>query len=133
MCQFFQRRKNLTKPRDESTSSGRTAAESVRNLLKKNAKYSKRINYDALKNLFVDGGDQNIDLDEKDDLYSMDDKTEESVIVEESGGGVGNQKSPWAASQDDLPNAAHDGEDESEKGDDEDPYVGWDEVYEQEV
>lgn len=129
----FQRRKALTKPRDESTPSGRTAAESVRNLLKKNAKYSKRINYDALKNLFVGGGNQNIDLDEKDDLYSIDDKMEDGIIVEEGGGGVGNQKPPWTASRDGLPNTTHEREEESDKGDDEDPYVGWDEVYEQEV
>ncbi|KAF8559363.1 BRF1-domain-containing protein [Imleria badia] len=128
------RRKSITKPRDESTPSGRTAAESVRNLLKKNAKYSKRINYDALKDLFVDGGNPNINLDEKGDLYSMDDKTEEAVIVEEGGGGVGSQKSSRSASRNDFPSAAHDGdEDESEKGDTEDPYVGWDEVYEQEI
>lgn len=64
----------------------------------------------------------------------MDDKTE-SVIVEEGGGGVGSQKSSRSASRNlNFPNAAHDGEeDESEKGDHEDPYVGWDEVYEQEV
>lgn len=64
----------------------------------------------------------------------MDDKTEEGVIVEEGGGGVGSQKSSRWASRSDLPNAAHDGEeDESEKGDNEDPYVGWDEAYEQEA
>lgn len=131
----FQRRKSIAKPRDESTPSGRTAAESVRNLLKKNAKYSKRINYDALKDLFVDGGNPNINLDEKSDLYSIDDKTEEGVIVEEGGGGVGSQQSPRrSASRNDFPSAAHDGdEDESDKGDTEDPFVGWDEVYEQEV
>lgn len=65
----------------------------------------------------------------------MDDKTE-GIIVEE-GGGVGEQKPVWAASRDGTSNAVHGGEeDESEKGDDEDPYatVGqWDEIYEQEV
>ncbi|KAG2002253.1 transcription initiation factor IIB, variant 3 [Coprinopsis cinerea AmutBmut pab1-1] len=50
------RRKTNNKPRDASTPAGGTAAESVRNLIKKNPKYSKRINYDALKDLFVDGG-----------------------------------------------------------------------------
>ncbi|KAG6371687.1 BRF1-domain-containing protein [Boletus reticuloceps] len=129
------RRKSITKPRDESTPSGRTAAESVRNLLKKNAKYSKRINYDALKDLFVDGDNPNINLDEKGELYSMDDKTEDGVIVEEGGGGVGSQQnSLQSISRNDFLDTAHDGEeDESEKGDTEDPYVGWDEFYEQEV
>ncbi|KAF8446219.1 cyclin-like protein [Boletus edulis BED1] len=129
------RRKSITKPRDESTPSGRTAAESVRNLLKKNAKYSKRINYDALKDLFVDGNNPNINLDEKGELYSMDDKTEDGVIVEEGGGGVGSQQNSLESiSRNDFLETAHDGEeDESEKGDTEDPFVGWDEVYEQEV
>lgn len=132
--QLLQRRKSATKPRDESTPSGRTAAESVRNLLKKSAKYSKRINYDALKDLFVDDDNPNINLDEKDDLYSMDDKAEDGVIIEEAGGGVGSQKPSHSASQSDFPGAAHNEEDdESEKGDTEDPDVGWDEVYEQEV
>ncbi|KAG9314612.1 BRF1-domain-containing protein [Chiua virens] len=128
------RRKTVAKPRDESTPSGKTAAESVRNLLKKNAKYSKRINYDALKDLFVDGANPNINLDEKDDLYSMDDKTEDAMIVEEGGGGgVANQISSRTAKSD-FPDAAQDGDDdESEKGDNEESYVGWDDVYEQEI
>lgn len=64
----------------------------------------------------------------------MDDKVEDvGVIVEEGGGGVGSQKSS-RSDRNDFPNTAHDGEgDDSEKGDNEDPYVGWDEVYEQEV
>jgi len=65
----------------------------------------------------------------------MDDKTEDDVIVEEGGGGVGSQQnSLQSISRNDFLDTAHDGEeDESEKGDTEDPYVGWDEVYEQEV
>jgi hypothetical protein len=66
----------------------------------------------------------------------MDDKTEDvGVIVEEGGGGggVGSQKSTWS-DRNDFPNTARDGEgDDSEKGDNEDPYAGWDDVYEQEV
>ncbi|EDR03383.1 uncharacterized protein LACBIDRAFT_143618, partial [Laccaria bicolor S238N-H82] len=50
--QGLSRRKGNNKPRDASTAAGGTTAESVRNLLKKNPKYSKRINYDALKDLF---------------------------------------------------------------------------------
>lgn len=91
----------------------------MRNLIKKNPKYSKRINYDALKDLFVDGesGDGrgrshrhrgadldtdgnagglvplNIDLDDKDedDLFRIDDKSdgEGALVIEEGGGGVG--------------------------------------------
>ncbi|CCL99056.1 uncharacterized protein FIBRA_01067 [Fibroporia radiculosa] len=91
------RRKTSNKPRDASTPSGSTVAESVRNLIKKNPKYSKRINYDALKNLFVDGGASarlpTPGFDDKDDdgLYIMDDKSdgEGMVIIEEGGGGVG--------------------------------------------
>ena len=65
----------------------------------------------------------------------MEDKTEDGVIVEEGGGGVGSRNSPWTASRNDFSSAPHGGdqEEESEKGDEEDPYVAWDEVYEQEV
>ncbi|OJT08769.1 hypothetical protein TRAPUB_335, partial [Trametes pubescens] len=50
------RRKTNNKPRDASTSHGSTAAESVRNLIKKKPKYSKRVNYNALKDVFTDAG-----------------------------------------------------------------------------
>lgn len=66
----------------------------------------------------------------------MEDKMEEGAIVEEpGGGGVASQKTSQPASRNhNFPNAVHDREeDESEKGDNEDPYVGWDEAYEQEV
>lgn len=113
------RRKTGTKPRDDSMPSGNTAAESVRNLIKKNPKYSKRINYDALKDLFVDGP-QVPSLDDKDNLYTMDDKSD--------GEGIGSQQP--------TPRLEHieEGEDdESEKGDDHITDVGWEEAYEQEV
>ncbi|KAH7883861.1 BRF1-domain-containing protein [Phlebopus sp. FC_14] len=125
------RRKASTKPRDESTPSGTTAAESVRNLLKKNPKYSKRINYDALKDIFVDGEGPILDLDEKDDLYSMeDDKTDgDGMVLVEEGGGIGRQKPRTK----DLPGHLV-GDDGSEKGDDEVADIGWDDdAYEQEV
>ena len=85
---LIQRRKTSNKPRDASTPSGSTAAESVRNLIKKNPKYSKRINYDALKDLFVD-----VD-DEKDDdaLYTIDSGDADAdgmEVIEEEGGAVG--------------------------------------------
>ena len=69
----------------------------MRNLIKKNPKYSKRINYNALKELFTDEGPSfhlpGADDDKDDDggLYTMDDKGdgEGMLIVEEGGGGVG--------------------------------------------
>ncbi|KAI6031990.1 hypothetical protein PISMIDRAFT_675959 [Pisolithus microcarpus 441] len=126
------RRKTSTKPRDESTPSGSTAAESVRNLIKKNPKYSKRINYDALKDLFVDGSSSNPALNEKDDLYSLDDKTDDSaVVVEEGDRGVGIQK-PRARYPSPDADAEHLGDEDSEKGD-EVPSLGWEDAYEQEV
>ncbi|KAG6807704.1 hypothetical protein H0H92_006654, partial [Tricholoma furcatifolium] len=87
------RRKTNNKPRDATTPHGNTAAESVRNLLKKNPKYSKRINYDALKDLFVEGGGPpsiaaQMGLgDEKDEaeLYTFADDKDDApmVIIEE--------------------------------------------------
>ncbi|KAF9013414.1 hypothetical protein BDQ17DRAFT_1343383 [Cyathus striatus] len=132
------RRKTNNKPRDASTPAGGTAAESVRNLIKKNPKYSKRINYDALKDLFVDSGglpsiaaDMTTGIDDKDDadLYTMslDDKSDTEgmsmVIVEEAGTVSG------APVQ--LPLGLDaDGYSEDEKGDDD---IEWDDPYEQEV
>ncbi|KAG0703161.1 BRF1-domain-containing protein [Suillus ampliporus] len=122
------RRKNSTKPRDESMPSGSTAAESVRNLIKKNPKYSKRINYDALKDLFIDGP-QAPSLDDKDDLYTMDDKSDgEGMIVLEEGGGIGSRRPAPR-----LHREEEGEDDESEKGDDNIADVGWEEAYEQEV
>lgn len=123
------RRKTSIKPRDDSMPSGSTAAESVRNLIKKNPKYSKRINYDALKDLFVDGP-QAPSLDDKDNLYTIDDKGdgEGMIVLEEDGGGI--------ASQRQAPREEQGGEgedDESEKGDDHVADVGWEDAYEQEV
>ncbi|KLO10354.1 hypothetical protein SCHPADRAFT_916374 [Schizopora paradoxa] len=95
------KRKTNNKPRDASTPSGSTAGESVRNLLKKNPKYSKRINYDALADLF-DGNSlnsvpTNIDLDEKEDeMYHLSENEKSdgegagmALVVVEGGGGVG--------------------------------------------
>lgn len=89
----------------------------MRNLIKKNPKYSKRINYDALKDLFADSNNSraqldaisrdaallvpgNVDLDDKeDDLYHIDaDKSDGegfasgAEVVEEVGGSVGMAK-----------------------------------------
>ncbi|KAF9243843.1 BRF1-domain-containing protein [Melanogaster broomeanus] len=128
------RRKSITKPRDESTPSGSTAAESVRNLLKKNPKYSKRINYNALKDLFVDGGGPVLNLDEKDDLYSIDDKSESDDMAVNEGRGVGNQKPSRPSSRNALTDAVHDEDDDmSEKGNEEALDLGWEDAYEQEV
>ncbi len=158
----MQRRKTNNKPRDASTPSGSTAAESVRNLIKKNPKYSKRINYNALKELFTDDGSSfqmPTGDDDKDDdpaLYTMDDKSdgEAMFIVEEGGGGVGqakpNTKSRSASlmpGPSTVPTAsttalgaitegdeedAEGEEDVEEDGEKDDAYGEWD-VYEQEV
>ena len=69
----------------------------MRNLIKKNPKYSKRINYNALKELFTDEGPSyqlpgaEEDKDDDGGLYTIDDKSdgEGMLIVEEGGGGVG--------------------------------------------
>ncbi|EIN10033.1 cyclin-like protein [Punctularia strigosozonata HHB-11173 SS5] len=89
------RRKANNKPRDASTPHGSTAAESARNLVKKNPKFSKRINYDALKDLFIDE-DNKLDIAfaegrENDNLYTMpgEEDAEGMEVVEEEGGGVG--------------------------------------------
>ncbi|KAG1826262.1 cyclin-like protein [Suillus subaureus] len=126
------RRKTSTKPRDDSMPSGNTAAESVRNLIKKNPKYSKRINYDALKDLFVDGP-QAPSLDDKDNLYTMDDKSdgEGIIVLEEDGGGIGSQRPTPQLLREEQGEEGED--DESEKGDDHVTDMGWEEAYEQEV
>jgi transcription factor IIIB subunit 2 len=129
----------VAKPRDASTPHGSTAAESVRTLLKQNARYSKRINYDALKDLFTD---EKAEDDEDGDgaLYTLDEKEEDaSVLVEEGGGRVGGHAAAAAAGslisaggllQPDLDDA--DDGDGSDKGDDFGD-VGWEDTYEQEV
>jgi len=128
-----QRRKSTTKPRDETTPSGSTAAESVRNLIKKNPKYSKRINYDALKDLFVDGGDTVPNLDDKEDLYSINDKTDGDgmTVIEESERDFGTQKQQLRRGSPET-DADHLDEEASEK-EDEIGDLGWEDAYEQEV
>ncbi|KAI9464791.1 BRF1-domain-containing protein [Russula earlei] len=122
------RRKPATKPRDASTPHGSTAAESVRTLLKQNARYSKRINYDALKDLFTDEKDE---MDGR--LYTIDDKDENDdadLVVEEGGGRVGGHAGLIDAGDLQLDPEDVDDGDGSEKGDD---YGGWEDTYEQEV
>ncbi|KAF8151380.1 hypothetical protein B0H34DRAFT_664907, partial [Crassisporium funariophilum] len=148
------RRKTTNKPRDASTAAGDTAAESVRNLIKKNPKYSKRINYDALKDLFVQGGglpsmtaNMTTGDDEKDDadLYTIgmdDDKSDgegalmQTVIVEDEPGTVAfkppkepskTRKKGMLALED------MDREEEDSDEDKDDDGMGWEDVYEQEV
>jgi len=126
-----QRRKPAARPRDATTPHGSTAAESVRTLLKQNARYSKRINYDALKDLFTD------EKDDEDDgmLYTIDNKDEDatSVVVEEGGGLIGGRAGlvdPGLLQPD-----AGDGDDGdgSDKGDDYDDGIWEEDTYEQEV
>jgi len=140
----LQRRKTFNKPRDATTAHGSTAAESVKNLLKKNPKYSKRINYDALKDLFVEGGGPPSLAatmgvsDEKDDaeLYTFgDDKSEEGapmVIIEDAGNVVPERPmQPDSGGVEEDADVDAEGEDASddEKGDDQ--QFEWE--YEQEV
>lgn len=96
------RRKSNNKPRDASTPSGNTAAESVKNLLKKSSKYSKRINYDALKGLFSEDGTSKTE----DKLYTFDDDKEDEeagdaddYVTEGGTAGVGesDKEDDWAA------------------------------------
>ncbi|PPQ64030.1 hypothetical protein CVT24_008843 [Panaeolus cyanescens] len=145
------RRKTNAKPRDASTAAGGTAAESVRNLLKKNPKYSKRINYDALKDLFVESGGlpssrSNVSFpgDDKDDtdLFTMDDDKSDGegptlIVEEESAMTVLKPAADEAAPpkrKKGLLALQEDGEygSDDDKDDDED-VGGWDDVYEQEV
>lgn len=149
---YLQRRKTGNKPRDATTPHGTSAAESVRNLIKKNPKYSKRINYDALKDLFVDGGglpsftaNMSTGNDDKDDadLYTMgDDKSdgEGMVIIEEEGGTVAvAPRLPSASGQKgaaglaDRGDADADGDMDEGSDDDKGDDIGWEDVYEQEV
>jgi transcription factor IIIB 90 kDa subunit len=149
---LFQRRKTNTRPRDAETAAGDTAAESVRNLLKKNPKYSKRINYDALKDLFVESGglpsmtaNMTTGDDDKDeaDLYTMDDDKSDgegvlmpTVIVEDEPGTVvltpvkettkPRQKGILALEDVDM-------DDEGSDDDKDDEGMGWEDAYEQEV
>ncbi|KAF9481486.1 cyclin-like protein [Pholiota conissans] len=143
------RRKTNNKPRDSSTAAGDTAAESVRNLIKKNPKYSKRINYDALKDLFVESGglpSANISTeDDKDDtgLYTIgmeDDKSdgEVDVIVEEEPGTVAlkpavEASKPRTKGVMALEDMDAEGEVDEGSDDDKEDDIGWEDAYEQEV
>ena len=149
-----QRRKTNTRPRDASTATGDTAAESVRNLLKKNPKYSKRINYDALKDLFVQSGglpsmaaNMTTGDDDKDDedLYTMDDDKNDgegglmpTVIVEDEPGTVvltpmKETEKPRKKGILALEDADIDDEGSDDDKDDDDDGRGWEDAYEQEV
>ncbi|KZT25749.1 cyclin-like protein [Neolentinus lepideus HHB14362 ss-1] len=131
------RRKADNKPRDASTPSGSTVAESVRNLIKKSSKYSKRINYDALKDIFDStAAAEAHSFDDKDDMYTLDDKSdgESMMVVEEEGGGVGTpnaQQAPVPMGED-VGDEDAEGEDDdgSEKGEE---YHNWEDAYEQEI
>ena len=124
----------------------------MRNLIKKNPKYSKRINYDALKDLFTDadsgspvpmiklpptptpGPQLQDEYVEDNAAFITDDKSDGegvgmAVVVEESGGGVGAS----ARIVTDVGDGEADDDDmyaeETDKGEE---YVEW-EGYEQEV
>lgn len=120
----------------------------MRNLIKKNPKYSKRINYDALKDLFVDinGPPSNTihtilgDEDKDADLFVMDDDKSDgeglglpTVVVEEAGSVA--VELLTEARQIKPRNLANDVDIYDEASDEEkdDEVVGWDDIYEQEV
>jgi transcription factor IIIB subunit 2 len=102
----------------------------VRTLLKQNARYSKRINYDALKDLFTDEKDE----DDDGTLYTIHDKEEDAtgVVVEEGGGRVGGRAGliDVGELQPDPDDADYG--DGSDKGDDYGDGT-WEDTYEQEV
>lgn len=133
----------------------------MRNLIKRSNKYSRRINYDALKNLFDDtdtAGAENsallnppaeVDLDDKEeDMYTIDDKSDGegigNIVIEESGGGVGvvppSAKGKRAVQEDVGDVGGADGEEDGD-GDGEEVEMsdrggdefGWEEGFEQEV
>uniref|UniRef100_D8Q821 B-related factor 1 n=1 Tax=Schizophyllum commune (strain H4-8 / FGSC 9210) TaxID=578458 RepID=D8Q821_SCHCM len=122
------------KPRDASNATGATAAEAARHLVKKTAKFSKRINYEAFDSLFLPY-EESKPLDEKDDgeLYQFDDKIDDQaqvvVIPDEPGGKLPAPPRP----QEEVGEADADGEfeDLSDKEDAQD--AGWEEGYQQEV
>jgi len=142
------KRRKTARPRDATTPSGATVTESVQNLVKKNLKYSRRINYNALKELFVDSGGlpsladaMTTGEDEKDDteLIQMEDGKEDAepqLIVEEEGTvGVVSAVSAGAASN--AKKRAYDDEDGEGESDDEkdEPIMNyaWEDAYEQEI
>ncbi|KAJ7916525.1 BRF1-domain-containing protein [Mycena leptocephala] len=133
-------------PRDTANPAGNTAADSVRNMLNKNPKYSKRINYDALRHLLVEG--PNLDDKDDDQLYTMDDKSDGEgmgmLLIEEAPGTVVSAPPPKpkpkkvtgvAARVLVAGNAEADGDEDmdAEEGSDKGEDVGWEEAYEQEV
>lgn len=118
----------------------------MKNLIKKNPRYSKRINYDALRDLFDGAGPMGVPVEEQKfdmsrEMYTMDPEKEDEmgVVVEEGGGGVGMQPVLGKSVTNEAEGADEDGEGEVDddmyadlggKGDD---YGGeWD-AYEQEV
>lgn len=121
----------------------------MRNLIKKNPKYSKRINYDALKDLFVEGGGppsfakgMGLGSDEKDDeeLYTMDDRSDGGgagmVIIEEEAGVVA--RAPAAPGSRPKVPGLEDGDADADAdvdygSDKADDVGGWEDAYEQEV
>jgi transcription factor IIIB 90 kDa subunit len=138
---LFQRRKANNKPRDATDPTGSTAAESVRTLLKKNPKYSKRINYDALKGLFEDGAAE-VEEDKDDGvIYGLSDADKsdgDTMVVDEDAREALPppmpliSRKPSAQAQsivvEELGGDYNDME--SEKGDE---YVAWDDPFEQEA
>lgn len=116
------------KPRDTSTPHGTTAAESVRNLLKKNPKYSKKINYAVLDQFFKpeksstpenEGGEGEEGVGEEVYLHRIErDDGEAEEVVE-----GGEYQTPLRVN----PDYEEDDYDKPEE------YGGWEDLFEQEV
>ncbi|KAF7291101.1 BRF1-domain-containing protein [Mycena indigotica] len=120
-------------PRDTSNPTGRTAAESVKTLITKSSKYSKRINYDALKTLLEP--EMPTWDDKEDGLYTFDDKDKsdsEGMLLIEEAGTVG-AGSPTKAKRNSSQMADLEEEPEEASDKEEDGNVAWDDAYEQEV
>ena len=131
---FIQRRRASTKSRDTTTPHGTTAAESVRNLLKKNPKYSKKINYAVLDQFFKpeksstpdgvgEGGEEEEEGKEEVGLYRIEesekDDGEGEEVVEEGG----EYQTPLRANPD------YEDDEDDKPGE----YGGWEDLFEQEV
>ena len=129
-----QRRKTTAKPRDTSTPHGTTAAESVRNLLKKNPKYSKRINYAVLDQFFKPEKSSTPDGEEAgEEEEEEEEEKEEAVLyrIDEKDNGEGEEVVEEGGEYQTRLRTNPDYEDDEDDKPDE--YGSWEDAFEQEV
>jgi hypothetical protein len=132
---LLQKRRTNNKPRDTSTPAGASAADAVRNMVKKNPKYSKRINYDALAGLLSTAPGAS----DKDDLLRFDDKDEDGMDIVDEDAAAPPLKVPRATTEDvgkEPFSLGEDGEDEDEDVHGKDDFGGdggWEDAFEQEA